>query len=174
MARKGWIKKPNRDEVRRSFWQSLVIAICLLLCLLLMHFSINGLVITCLAASCFVAFAFPAAESGRNRYLVGGYICGALIGAAFGYIRIWLAPMVGEFPIGLTLCVPAVFFTAFFMLIFDFEHPPATPLAVSLVIDGQPFVTALIALGCIFIICGVRYIMTRFKLWPGAGELPKA
>ncbi|MGI6153509.1 MAG: HPP family protein [Christensenellaceae bacterium] len=134
------------------------------MCFLIIQLFSNGLLITSLGASAFIAFGFPKAESSRLRHLLGGYACGSICGVVFGLLMVYVCSINGiadMFPYMIVFSVLAVFLTSFLMMAFDMQHPPAAALSISLVIDGTPIVTALIAMVAIALICLLRYGFLR-------------
>lgn len=152
----------KKEKLRFSLIQSAVIAACVLICFLISFVTLNGLLIASLAASSFIAFAFPTAHSGRYRFLAGGYACGIAGGIAGSFLSLWVASFAApEVPVAVIFCVVAVFAAAFLMLFFDFEHPPAAALAVAIVLDATPLYTSLVAMASILVVCLLKFLFLR-------------
>ncbi|MDL2293882.1 HPP family protein [Ruminococcaceae bacterium OttesenSCG-928-D13] len=147
----------------RVLVQSALIALFVLFAFWAVYRFQNKLAITSLGASAFIAFGFPAAESSRVRYLLGGYLCGLAGGLlcsllcheAMGF-HLENAPMA---LIG--FCALAVFITALLMLGLKLQHPPAAALAISIVLDPKPLVISAVMLGCILVLCAARWAVMK-------------
>lgn len=159
-------------RTKRAFFQASMVSICMLVVLMIACVTLNGFLITSLAASAFIAFAFPLAESSRPRYLVGGYVCGIAAGLLGSLIyNLELEITLHPHSLLIISCAVAAFVATLLMVFFGMQHPPAAALAVSIVFDKQPLYTSLIAFVCIVVLVLIKwlvlYLMKRNHL-----ELP--
>lgn len=114
--------------------------------------------IASLAASAFIAFGFPSAESARPRYLVGGYVCGTVCGVLCCFARQLFFPgFSSSYPVLISFSALAVFFTCLSMILLNLQHPPSCALAVGMVLEPDPLLMGLAMLGCMVLLCLVRW-----------------
>ncbi|MDL2288481.1 HPP family protein [Oscillospiraceae bacterium OttesenSCG-928-F05] len=144
----------ERAELVKNIRRSLLIALFVFLVVLVTSFIDSALLITSIGASAFIVFTFPAAESAKARYLLGGYISASVIGVLCSALRQAVIPA-GSERIGLVLfCVAAVLLSSLVMSVFDLEHPPSVALAISIVVSDRPVflaVTAVISMAALFL-----------------------
>ena len=145
-----------KADIKQALIQSGFLAASLLVCFTISHFLKDGFAIGCLAASCFIAFGFPNANSSRPRFLIGGYVCAILCGSVCaamlhilgweksGYMRIVLA-------------ILSAFAASVLMLVLQLQHPPAAALAVAIVQDTMPLHVAAAAMGSVLLICCIKH-----------------
>ncbi len=157
------MQKPNfaREEIKLCFFRSLCVAVFLLLTITLIHLVDNTIWISSLAATTFIAFAFPKAEAVKSRVILGGYISACVWGVVASLI---LQAMNHTYFLTVILCTLAVFLTTMCMTVFDFEHPPSAALAVGLVISNQPIQTALLSILCVILLCAIKMPLARLIL----------
>jgi CBS-domain-containing membrane protein len=136
--------------------QCLLAAAAAALILLVLDFFSNAAIIAALGASAFIAFAMPRANVSRPRFLLGGYLMG--IGAGTLCYWLWQAPFVSGY---LTIpqrpqIVPgavAVGLSIFLMTITNTEHPPASGVALGLVLgDWKGQTILVIAIGIVALV----------------------
>lgn len=138
---------------------SCCISVCVLICIALARLTSNAVLATSVAASAFIAFAYPKADSSRARILVGGYVCGIIAGSGFGVINLALAAKGAPVVVFNLL---AVFACSFAMLYFGLQHPPAAALAFSLSMDASPLLSGLLAFAAVICICLAREVIYKF------------
>lgn len=145
-----------------AFIQALCVALFVLLCFWAVHSLQSKLAIASLAASAFIAFGFPQADSARPRYIVGGSACGVVCGAVC-CIAYHALPLPAENTLVLILfCALAVFFTAFSMIMLNLQHPPANALAASMLLEQNPVRMGLLMMGCILLLCIVKWLVVKW------------
>jgi len=159
------LRKPDGmgGRLKRSLVKASMVSAVVFVCFLLMLFTMNGLLVTCLAASAFIAFAFPYADSARAKFLLGGYAIGVAMGL-LGHIAYTGIQVDAAYDMALLIacCVASVFAASFLMLFLEMQHPPAAALAVAIVVDDSPYLGAVVALACILMVCGIKYMADRF------------
>ncbi len=151
----------SRREVWICFLRSLCTCLFVVISLLLVHLFDDNIWMVSLAATSFIAFAFPKAQSVRTRVILGGYIsaCVAGVGCAL------LAGLFEDSHVAeLALCGLAIFLTSFSMTVLDFEHPPAAALSIGIVIANEPIGLALASLGCVAVLCIIKMPLARYVL----------
>ena len=124
---------------------------------------VNMTVVASLGASTFIALTMPHTNASKPRYLIGGYIIGAVFGIILHSVNARFISagfmFFGRSP-HIISCAIAVGFTMFVMVLTNFEHPPAAALSMGLVMQQNAAVTALIAVASIIV---VSVIKTVFK-----------
>ncbi len=159
-------KKPEGaiERMKSSLAKAAIMTVVVAACFLLMLFTLNGFLVTCIAASAFIAFAFPHAESARIKYLLGGYVIGLAMGLLghIVYFNLLLPTAADEVVLLIACCMFSVFMSAFLMLFLEMQHPPAAALAASVVVDESPYMAAVIALACILFISLIRYLVDKY------------
>ncbi len=164
--------KPNlsKEEIRLCVLRSLCVSLFLLLCFVVMHFVDNTIWVTSIAATSFIAFAFPKAESVKTRVILGGYVSAGFWGSVFSVILSYTS---GSYIIILIMCVLAVFLTSLCMTVFDFEHPPSAALAVGLVLSATPIIYSLLALAAVSVLCLIKMPLAKLVLGEKANDIGK-
>lgn len=147
----------------KALIQSAMAALFVLLAFFAIYRFHSKLAIASLAASAFIAFGFPGAESARARYILGGYACGVACGAACCLALHRLLPphWAQNTRTVIMFCALAVFLTAFCMILLNLQHPPAAALAVSMVLEPDPIRMGLYMLGCALVLCLLRRLAVR-------------
>ena len=91
-----------------------------------------------IGASAFVAFAFPAKNVSKPRFLLGGYAVGLLVGVCVGLltrtIGVPQSPTAAQI-LQVIMGGLAVGAAIFLMTITNTEHPPAAGVALGMVMD---------------------------------------
>jgi len=123
----------------------------------------NYLVIASIASTSFVIFAGPHSERARARYVFGGYIIGTLSGIASYYSLHYFSDLLPVFAPHLTevFAALAVGFSLFFMVILDLEHPPASGVALALVINNWGLRTLCVTFFALCILVYARYLLRK-------------
>lgn len=128
----------------RYVWQPLLAAVSIMIVLLLVGAVAHTVLIASLGASAFIVFTMPTTAAAQPRYLIGGYVVGVGVGALFGllYGHLFGAAGIGEPGTREELWLVAfaglaVGLAIFVMVITDTEHPPATGVALGLVVNWQ-------------------------------------
>jgi CBS-domain-containing membrane protein len=145
------------DENSRTFrknylLQSFIGAVMVMIFVLLADVIVSETVVASLGASTFIAMAMPKSKLAKPRYLIGGYACGILWGIVGNLILGWFPSVHLAIAAGV-----AVGMTTLFMVLLDFEHPPACALALGLVMAPDPYTAALISIPCIIAIAAVAH-----------------
>jgi len=122
----------------------------------------NAAVVGALGATSFIAFAMPHYRVSKSVYLIGGY----LVGVTVGIVCYWGNELAqsAELPVGADtlLIVFAALSTGmaiFFMVILNFEHPPAAGVALGLVLNRCSWVSVGIVIGGVLLLTAVRRLL---------------
>ncbi len=142
-------------------YQSLLGALVFIIVAFLGWLTGHDIIVFPLAASIFIAFAAPGSNCNRPYAVIVGYAAGA----ASGLLVYWLlsfAPV--NWPVLVWLAgALSVFLAIVLMALFRAAHPPATAMAVSLVLIGFDRYYLLAALGGVVLLVLVAQIL-RHKL----------
>lgn len=90
----------------------------------------EAVVIASIGASSFLVFAMPDKLTSQPKNVLGGYVIGLACGALFSFYH---GPNHYIFSASHAFAVAA---SIFFMVVLDFEHPPASGVALAISIDG--------------------------------------
>ena len=148
----------------RFFFQCALAGLAMFLILALMTRISNAAVMAALGASCFLVFALPHQPTSQPRFLIGGYVAGAAVGALCFWLRRVL-PLPEE--LGMISAFPHVLFGAvavalatFVMVVTNTEHPPATALALGFVLlEEWRWITPIAVLTGILALCLVKTLL---------------
>lgn len=146
----------------RALLQSGLVAVYILLAFFAIYRFHAKLAMASLGASAFIAFGFPTAESARSRYMLGGYGCGVVCGAACCFLHGLANPLVHGGPqLTILFCALAVFLASLAMILLNLQHPPAVAAALSMVLEPRPLLMGLSLLLCIAALCGMRWLVVK-------------
>jgi len=112
-----------------------------------------------LGATCFIIFTVPHRNSSRVRYILGGYI----IGAAAGSICSVLSCAVPGIPLGIWGAV-AIGLSMLFMVILNFEHPPASAFSLGIVIGGFKPGMIIAVFAATLCLLGIRQLLKKWLI----------
>jgi len=150
-------------NIGRYIFQCFLATCTILIVLLFLDALTYPALLATLGATVFIVFTMPNAYSSRIRSLVGGYFVGISVGALFSVIS-KLPVTISLLPsLELTYCVfggLAVGTAIFVMVITNTEHPPASGIALALVINPWDILTILFLL-CIIIILAIIHKWMR-------------
>lgn len=121
----------------------------------------NVIVIASIASTSFIIFAAPHSEQSKARYLIGGYCVGLSVGILCYYLMIFCMKL---FPIlhvhfDEIFGALAVGISFFLMVIFDFEHAPASSASLALVLNEWDFLTLGITLFAVILLTVARKLL---------------
>ncbi len=153
-----WKPDFSGREIRNCILRSVCVSLFALFAFFMVHLMDNTVWITSIAASAFIAFAFPSAQSVRPRVLIGGYVCACVWGLiAYGVWHMFW----GHYTALLWLCIAVIFFTTLSMTLFDFEHPPAAALSIGILLSVHPIYLASASLLFVVVLCIVKMPVIR-------------
>ena len=113
--------------------------------------------IASIGATAFIVFAMPNNISAEPKRIIGGHILGFFIGSCFAV-----------FPFNDILFFKAIWFslsvgiTILFMVVLDFEHPPAAGTALGMTLVGYSNSSAIAILISIVLIACIGNILKSF------------
>ncbi len=151
----------RKEEIILCILRSLSVGVFITITILAMHLVDNAIFITSLAATTFIVFTFPKAQSVKPRFVIGGYVSAALFGIPASLVCVAYEV---SYPILILLCALVVFLTTLCMTIFDFEHPPAAAFAISLVLADNAITISVLALICVVVLCIIKKPLAIFML----------
>jgi CBS-domain-containing membrane protein len=130
--------KKFKQNKKQFLLQSLFATISIFIILLLLDTVSNAAVIAALGASSFTAFAMPFSKTSEPRQFIGGYLVGIIVGSACYFLSI--LPFWQDIPFVLRysnviFCSIAIGLAVFLMVVTNTEHPPATGMALGLILN---------------------------------------
>jgi len=137
MARLYFDKRFPAHPLRYLFQCALATAVVVIVLALTDAVNRSALV-GAIGASAFVAFAFPARNVSRPRFLLGGYAVGLAVGVVVGLLArqvVYPANPAAVDTLRVIMGGVAVGAAIFVMTITNTEHPPAAGIALGMVMD---------------------------------------
>jgi CBS-domain-containing membrane protein len=142
-----------KNQTVRYIFQSFLATFTILLILLFLDVLKQTAIIASLGATAFIVFTAPKSYASEARPLIGGYIVGILCGVLFNFVATLYCNLFADIKISYIFFGSlAVGISIFIMVITDTEHPPASGVALGLVINEWTFRTL------IFILVGVFFL----------------
>jgi CBS-domain-containing membrane protein len=142
-----------KNQKIRFIFQSFLATLTILLILLFLDVSKQTAIIAALGATAFIIFTSPKSYASEARPLIGGYIVGILCGVLCDFIASSYCNLFADIKTSyIVFGSLAVGISIFIMVITDTEHPPASGVALGLVINEWTFRTL------IFILVGVFFL----------------
>jgi CBS-domain-containing membrane protein len=123
---------------KNYLWQSLCATAAILVVLLILNLR-QMVIVSSIGATTFIVFMKPSNPFATPRSVVGGHLVGVLVGSAFSLLprpTPWAASLVYAVAVGAAL---------FWMAVTDTEHPPAAGTALSVVMSGDVWWIAVLA-----------------------------
>ena len=151
------------DNFLRNKWkyirQVLIVTVFAAIILVFFDFVVRLAVAASLGATCFIIFTVPHKNSSQPRYILGGYFIGAVVGSICSVLS-HAAPNI---PLGLWGAI-AIGISMFFMVIFNFEHPPASALSLGIVIGGFSLGMIITVFSIALCLLGVRRLLRKWLI----------
>ncbi len=148
-----WIDKKFRTNKTRYILQALA-AVPVLLALLIFQDVLSDVMVASLGASTFIACTVPHQRASSPRFFIGGYCMGIIAGIAmhvmYGALAqhtVWMLHIGQALAVGLALLL---------MVVFNFEHPSAAALALTLVGSDHIWAMAGLSLLCIILLSVIK------------------
>ncbi|MDF1795806.1 MAG: HPP family protein [Coxiellaceae bacterium] len=124
-----------------------------------------------LASSAYLIFASPCTATASAKRLIGAYFIAIVCGIVVRHLSVFLMNHTGQMFIGIThdphmywlSGTVSVGLSMMFMLIFGMEHPPATGIALILVIDQRSY-QAIIAIFLLAVLLAIIKAILRKRL----------
>ncbi len=155
-----WIRKhvidPNAGpHVGKYLVQCGIASAAVVAMLLLLDVLRQAAIVSSLGATAFITFTQPHSHASRPRSLIGGYVAGTVIGLLFSGLRrllllawfsdqgLLVAGVAGALAVGLSMLI---------MVFTNSEHPPASGLALGIVVnEWDPTTLAVVILGVLLL-----------------------
>ena len=144
--------------------QSLLAMFSTILILLTLQAVASAVIVASIGSSIFILFTMPTNKTIRKRNIMGGYLIGILCGISMAYLinnHNFLLNLIGEFPSKVFFTSISVGLSIFLMVIFNFEHPPATGIALGLAIKPYNEWTILFILVSGLILTSIRELFGK-------------
>jgi len=127
-------------------------------------FSGHVIFVASLGGSAFNLFIFPHAKGSHSRFVIGGYICGSVAGAAFKFLYNFVSGLefAGTDYVLVLICAAAAAVATFLMVTFKMLHAPAVAMAMGLVKDPDCIRTAAAAIIGVTILCLCRHYLAKY------------
>lgn len=133
-------------QARRNKWHFilqciLLVVVVFIILLVLGRLLVNDILgavgASALAATAFISFILPDSPVAKPRRVIGSYLIASLVGVVGTYAAKYIVSPGGEYFILVHQVAGAlgVGLTVFFMILFDYEHPPAVGFGLGLIID---------------------------------------
>lgn len=118
---------------------------------------------TSLGSSLFIMLSMPNCNAAHPKRVIGSYLIGLLVGAAFYYISLelivlqkwldfeWVYILTGGTALAMTMII---------MIFSDLSHPPAVGLALGVVFDPWNWWTLMMILACIVMLVVIKIIIS--------------
>ena len=150
----------NIDPKIPSYWKDYILqssyaAITVFFITLVL--SKNPVIIASIGATAFIIFALPNNIAAEPKRIIGGHFLGFFIGSCFAifpfidilfFKAVWYALSIG--------------ITILFMVVLDFEHPPAAGTALGMTLVGYSSSAAMAILISVILLAFIGYITKPF------------
>ncbi|MBA65637.1 MAG: HPP family protein [Candidatus Marinimicrobia bacterium] len=150
----------NIDPKVPSYWKDYILqssyaAITVFFITLVL--SKNPVIIASIGATAFIIFAMPNNIAAEPKRIIGGHFLGFFIGSCFAifpfidilfFKAVWYALSIG--------------ITILFMVILDFEHPPAAGTALGMTLVGYSSSAAMAIFVSVVLLAFIGYIIKPF------------
>ncbi len=150
-----------REHRLQYLKQTLMATASMLGVLLLLDLVEQTVLIASLGASTFIVFSMPHTKRSRPRYLLGGYLVGALSGCSLSAVAALLIDMSIADARVIEVCFAALALGCAFliMVVTDTEHPPAAALALGFVLNEWDLYALIVVLSGIGLITAIKELM---------------
>lgn len=157
----NFVDKKFPANKNKYYFQCLVATVVCLPILMTLSLVSNEVVIVSIASTSFLVFSSPHTERSKARYVLGGYLVGFVVGLFFYLLTLladkflplppsYLDELFGALAIGVSI---------FIMLVMDLEHPPASAVALALVINQWNIWTILVTFISLFVLLMAKYLL---------------
>ena len=149
------INKEIRPYWKHYVFQSIFATFVVFIILLSLSLQ-NAVVIASLGATAFIVFAMPKNVTAKGRNVIGGNLVGLITGSLCALIphpSFMTSILVYSLAVGLSI---------FIMVITDTEHPPASGVALGVVMRGFSFAVAIAIVTSVVILSFVHHFFKRY------------
>jgi CBS-domain-containing membrane protein len=146
--------------------QTLMATVTIMVVLLLLDLVEQTVLIASLGASTFIVFSMPHTQRSRPRYLIGGYIAGAIAGCSLSLVADELIQLGFADPRVVEVCCAALALGLGFliMVVTATEHPPAAALALGLVLNEWDLLTLAVVMAGIVALSLIKRLVLPMLL----------
>ena len=153
------------DNKWRYVIQSVMAGVAISAALVFFDVVSQPVIIASFGASAFIAFTAPHRKGAQAKYLVGSYIIGIIVGGSLHYMTVLsvedyeLLKGIHIFAAGMGVAL-----SMFLMAITNTEHPPASSIAVGLVINDWSFLILAKLMAGIIVVCIIQRVFRRWMV----------
>lgn len=152
-----------KHNLSRYIFQGFLATLAIFIILLFLDVLKQTAIIASLGATAFIVFTTPRRYSSEPRSLIGGYIVGILSGLLCYYISKVYCNFFADIEIlYIVFGSLAVGLSIFVMVITDTEHPPASGIALGLVINDWNYITIIFVVSGVLILYLVKTLLRSF------------
>jgi CBS domain-containing membrane protein len=147
--------------------QCMLATLIVLLTLVALNMFSNQIVIASIGSTAFTVFTMPHRRFTRPRFIIGGYVVGILVGLVCfwlmevlsinDYLRLttYYDEFFGAVAVGMSI---------FIMVMFNVEHPPATALALGMIINTWTIYTLVTTVLAVMLILLCQYVLRHYLI----------
>lgn len=155
--------KKLKHSLFRYILQIFLAILAIFLILLFLDVLKQTAIIAALGATTFIVFTAPKSYSSGARALIGGYVVGLLSGILCHFLATSYCNFFADIEILYVIFGSlAVGISIFVMVITDTEHPPASSIALGLVINEWSYLTIIFISGGVLILYLVKTLLRSF------------
>lgn len=152
-----------RHSLDRYVFQSFLATLAILSILLFLDVLNQTALIAALGATTFIVFTAPKSYASRARPLIGGYIIGVLSGVFCHFLTVLCCGFFADIVILYVVFGSlAVGISIFLMVITDTEHPPASGIALGLVINEWGYLTIIFIVSGVLVLYFLKILLRSF------------
>jgi CBS-domain-containing membrane protein len=152
-----------KHRLSRYVFQTFLATLAILSILLFLDVLKHTAIIASLGATAFIVFTAPKSYSSGARSLLGGYFVGILSGILCHYLALLYGHHFADLKIlYIVFGSLAVGISILLMVITDTEHPPASGIALGLVINQWSYLTILFVISGVLILYFVKKLLRSF------------
>lgn len=143
--------------------QSLFAAIAVFIILFAFNLYTNPVIVAGMGSTVFAAFAMPKSVTASTKNILGGHSLGILTGAGFNllyfsdFLRAWPTAQLVVVALSISLSI-------FLMVFFDFEHPPASGIAMGITISPLAWQPVVFILGFSAALCFIKWLLRSWLI----------
>lgn len=154
-----------KNNLFKAVFQCVLAMIVMYLLLFFIDFATYPAILASMGATIFIVFTMPDAYVSSPRALIGGYLVGILTGIICSFLySLDISKMLSitDYQANISLAAFAVGLSIFVMISTDTEHPPASGLALGLVINEWDFLTVVLLIVLILSLTVIKKMLSPF------------
>lgn len=157
------LDRKMKHNLWRYVFQSFLATLAILSILLFLDILKQTAIIASLGATAFIVFTAPKSYSSEVRSLIGGYLVGISSGILCHYLALLYCNHFADIEIlYIAFGSLAVGLSIFLMVITDTEHPPASGIALGLVINKWSYLTVIFVISGVLVLFLVKKALRSF------------